>query len=129
MMKNPSLSAVLLFLLVAAVLLLDLQWVYGGGRGSVHVAVETTAATASLLTGNDDADRSSSTAPAVVNLNTATQEELETLPGIGPKRAEAILAYRAEHGPFSSIASLTDVPGIGETILEGIQDRVTLSDP
>ncbi|HXK42437.1 MAG TPA: ComEA family DNA-binding protein, partial [Anaerolineae bacterium] len=50
---------------------------------------------------------------ARVNLNTATLAELLTLPGIGETRAQAILAYRAEHGPFTRIEELQNVSGIG----------------
>ena len=60
-----------------------------------------------------------------VNLNTAGREELMTLPGIGEKRADAILAYRQANGPFSTPEELTDVDGIGEGILEGLIDYVT----
>ncbi|HET7601620.1 MAG TPA: helix-hairpin-helix domain-containing protein [Gemmatimonadales bacterium] len=52
-----------------------------------------------------------STAP--VGLNSATANDLATLPGLGPGRAAAIVAYRQSHGPFASIEALTAVPGIG----------------
>lgn len=48
------------------------------------------------------------------DLNTATKIELEAVSGIGPAMAEAILAYREEHGPFQSIEELDRVPGIGQ---------------
>ena len=64
-------------------------------------------------------------APAPVNINTASQEELETLPGIGPALAERIIAYRAEHGPFGSIDDLLKVKGIGDSVLSDIRDLVT----
>jgi len=50
---------------------------------------------------------------AVVNLNTATKEELVAVSGIGPARAQAILDYRAQHGAFKSVEELKDVKGIG----------------
>ncbi|MDR6225107.1 helix-hairpin-helix domain-containing protein [Desmospora profundinema] len=61
-----------------------------------------------------------------VNLNTATQEQLESLNGIGPAKAEAILRHREEHGPFSSVDELVQVPGIGEKTLEQLRDQVTV---
>lgn len=64
--------------------------------------------------------------PTLVNLNTATPEELETLPGIGEVLAGAIVAYRDEHGPFTSVDQLIDVSGIGEVTLEEIRDLVTV---
>ena len=66
--------------------------------------------------------------PAVsgpVDVNTAGLEELMTLPGIGQTRAQAILDWRAENGPFRYVEDLIQVPGIGEGILEGIMDYVT----
>lgn len=59
-----------------------------------------------------------------INLNTADAERLQTLPGIGPARAEAIVAYRQQHGNFSSVEDLLEVKGIGEKILAGIEDYV-----
>lgn len=61
-----------------------------------------------------------------VNLNTATQEELEGLPGIGPVLAQAILDYREEHGPFASVEDLLDVSGIGDSRLEDLRDLVAV---
>jgi competence protein ComEA len=71
-------------------------------------------------------DGTSGGAPELVNLNTATPEELETLPGIGEVLAGAIVAYREEHGPFTSVDQLIDVSGIGEVTLEEIRDLVTV---
>jgi len=55
-----------------------------------------------------------------IDLNTASADELGQLPGIGPKRTAAIVAYRAEHGPFASIEELIHVPGIGRKTVEKI---------
>ena len=123
-LKNVFPSLTLLLLIVAGVVLLDLRWL--NRAGSVHIAVQTTATTDALFTGNDTAD--SDTSPATpLNLNTATWEELDGLPGIGPKRAQAIVAYREEHGSFSSVEELLQVPGIGEKVLEGIEDQLFIS--
>jgi competence protein ComEA len=62
----------------------------------------------------------------LVNVNTATAADLETLPGIGPVLAEAIVAYRDEHGPFTSVDQLEDVSGIGPVTLGEIRELVTV---
>ena len=73
-----------------------------------------------------------STAPAStgssvmpVNINTATAEQLQTLPGIGPSLAQRILSYREEHGPFASVAELTKIEGIGSKRLEDLLGYIT----
>ena len=63
-----------------------------------------------------------------VDINTATAEELQQLMGIGPVLAQAIVDYRAEHGPFESVDELLEVSGIGETKLENIRNDITLGE-
>ncbi len=62
----------------------------------------------------------------LVSLNRADAAALETLPGVGPALAAAILAHRDEHGPFTDIAQLDDVAGIGPTTLERLTPLVSL---
>ncbi len=62
----------------------------------------------------------------VVNINTAHDEALELLPGIGPARARAIIEYRKAKGSFKSVESLSEVPGIGERALERIRPHCVL---
>ncbi len=63
--------------------------------------------------------------PAVpVNLNTATLEQLDTLPGVGPATAQKILDYREQHGGFGSVDELGEVPGIGDVRLAALRDLV-----
>ena len=66
------------------------------------------------------------TAGALININTATATELETLSGIGEVLAAAIVDYRTENGPFTSVEELEDVSGIGPSTLEEIRDQVTV---
>ena len=61
-----------------------------------------------------------------ININTAGLEELQTLPGIGEKRAQAIVDDRETNGPFRIPEDLTRVSGIGEGILANIIDRITV---
>lgn len=65
-------------------------------------------------------------AAAPLNLNSATAEQLDDLPGIGPALAERIIAYRAEHGAFTRVDQLNDVKGIGEKTLEKLRPQLTL---
>jgi competence protein ComEA len=62
----------------------------------------------------------------LVSLNSATQSELEELPGIGPVTATAILQWRSDHGPFTAVDELLEVSGIGEATLAEIAPFVTL---
>jgi competence protein ComEA len=61
-----------------------------------------------------------------ININTATQEELESLPMIGPVLAKQIIDYRTANGPFKKIEDIVDVPGIGPKTFEVIQDLITV---
>ncbi len=62
----------------------------------------------------------------LVNINTADTELLETLPGIGPVKAQAIVDDREENGPFTVVEELIRVPGIGESTLAGLLDYITV---
>ena len=80
--------------------------------------------------GNSEKGSSSNTTPSnskqgTVNINTATLEELQTIKGIGKKKAEAILQYRKEHGAFRTKEDLLQVKGIGKKALEAIESQVT----
>ena len=68
----------------------------------------------------------SNTNKSVVNINTATQTELETLPGIGPSIALKIINYRNENGKFSSIDEIKNVSGIGDSKFENIKKYITV---
>lgn len=63
----------------------------------------------------------------LVNINTATQEELETLPNVGPKTAQDIIEYRQSNGSFQSIGDIQNVSGIGEVTFEKLKDKITVS--
>ena len=61
----------------------------------------------------------------IININSATQEELMTLPGIGESKAKDIITYRTEK-PFTSIEDIKNVPGIGESLFAKIKENITI---
>lgn len=62
-----------------------------------------------------------------INLNTATEAELQTISGIGAKKAQEIIRFRDEQGPFKTIEELKNVPGIGEKTVERLKDMLTVT--
>ena len=82
-----------------------------------------------LTEGNSEKGSSTNTSVSnskqgTININTATLEELQTIKGIGKKKAEAILQYRKEHGAFHTKEDLLQVKGIGKKALEAIESQV-----
>lgn len=69
------------------------------------------------------------TAPAQININSATAKDFETLQGIGPHLAQRIVDYRDQKGPFSKLEDLTKVSGIGSKTLERLRPQITLQTP
>ena len=69
---------------------------------------------------------SDSTISSKISLNTATIEELMTLPGIGEAKAKAIISYRDEVGSFKNIDELKEVEGIGDTLFDQIKENITI---
>lgn len=62
-----------------------------------------------------------------INLNTATEAELQTISGIGAKKAQEIIRFRDEQGPFKTVEKLKNVPGIGEKTVERLKDMLTVT--
>jgi len=69
---------------------------------------------------------SSSSSAELININTASATELDTLPGIGPTTAQKIIAYRQQNGPFVSKEDIINVSGIGPGTYERIKDLITV---
>ena len=65
-------------------------------------------------------------AGTLVDLNTATLEQLDTLPGIGPVTGQSILDWRTDNGSFTSVDELLEVDGIGDATLADLRDLVTV---
>jgi len=61
-----------------------------------------------------------------ININTATKEDLITLPGIGESKASSILEFREKYGKFEDVSELSYVPGIGKKLLESINDYISV---
>jgi len=107
--------------------LVDGEKIVVPAKGDQQPAVE--AGVDPTSTGSGASGTLGHTSPAetspLVDLNTATEAELDTLPGIGPARALDIVEYRREH-PFRHIEDVMDVPGIGPGIFERIKNRITV---
>jgi competence protein ComEA len=91
------------------------------GRAPVHIRTLSPVVAVDAVP-----DSTATVTPAVIDLNTATAQQLESLPGIGPVIAARIIAYRRETGGFESVGELMNVSGIGEKKLEAIWDYVTI---
>lgn len=100
----------------------------GSGNGRVvppeQVAGATPAAVSPGLAQNSAASGSATTGGAVIDLNTASAEELQTLDGVGPATAAKIIAWRQSHGRFSEVAELQEIDGIGSKTFARLKDHV-----
>jgi competence protein ComEA len=75
------------------------------------------------------APKPAATAAAPVNLNTATAEQLATIPGVGPKMAERIIDYRQKNGGFKKVEDLMNVSGVGEKSFLKMKPLITVGTP
>ena len=89
----------------------------------VQIVVPARAGAAGTVRPSSTGSTPGPTAP--VSLSSATVEQLDELPGVGPITAHKIVDYRTEHGPFASVDDLDAVPGIGPTRIEQLRDLVT----
>lgn len=114
--------------LVITALTLAVMTAYFLGSGNSAQPVRITAQTAARPEASATPEPSAQQEEdgPLLDLNTATVEELQALPSIGEVRAQNIVDYRAEHGPFTYVEDLRKVKGIGEGILSEIMDHVTV---
>lgn len=92
----------------------------------VMVPLQQAAASSALTAGIASAVDGDPATPARINVNRASIPELDGLPGVGPVTAQRIVAYRAEHGPFTRIEQLREAKLVNNSTFEKIKDRVTI---
>ena len=128
-MKKPRIHPLILLICVFSALLIGFFLGRNVNRSPVQIQTLTVSSPAAATNPRTEATEEPTappeTSPRIVNINTATSEALQTLPGIGPVYAQRIIDYRDAHGPFSSVGELLNVEGIGPKRLEDIWDFVT----
>ena len=112
---------------------LTLAFLSGWYLGTLHSSAPYTVAADRSGAATPEVSSTENPAPGLlegerININTASEADLERLPGIGPKRAGDIVAYREAHGPFRVAEDLSNVPGIGEKTLQELLDYITVGE-
>jgi len=115
-----------LIILVVCVLFIGFTAGMLVGRHTNKTEIEISAYDSVVLQKTPEADNSSSQSVGKININSATQEQLISLPGIGETIAQKIIAYRRDNGKFKSVYDLLSVSGIGDKKLNELLDYITV---
>ena len=135
-MKNTPLSILACACLIMSAFFCGIYLGRNTGNQNIQTVVLFTEPATQTEQTNADSTSQSGTAAATtpvlpttsgkININTADLATLMTLDGIGEVYAQRIIDYRNEHGPFSDIVDITNVPGIGTKRFEAIMDKITV---
>lgn len=104
----------------------DGQRIYVPSKKEIESLSETEIAEVVFSSSAERENKDGSSNKTKVNINKATKEELMTIPGIGESKAESILAYRLEHGKFTTIEELQNISGIKSAIFNKMKDGITV---
>lgn len=116
------------FILISGVLFFNVFEVKSDKNEVVSTTVETTKyiVTSTEVQTTETTSQHTQSNSNLININTASEDELQKLPGIGKTKAHSIVEFRENNGPFPTVKSITNVPGIGEKTLEKIIDNITV---
>ena len=111
---------------ILTVLILFICVMFGIFVGRISARNQVTVRTLSAITRQSTVVATESVGNGLIDINTASSRQLQMLPNIGEVLADRIIAYRTEHGPFSSVEDLVLVEGIGEKRLEALRQYITV---
>lgn len=122
---EPAVDAALEYVNMAE-LMTDSQHIPVPRKGEVEESGQLQGAGAGAGSGTGSRIAGSISRQGKININTATKETLDGLPGVGPSTAEKIIQYRQTHGKFKNISDLLNVSGIGEKKLDKFRDKISI---
>ncbi len=125
---RESVLVAIAFVLLAGIITYNAITLSSSEEGDVLESVSTSTSVNTSLSVSTSSKTESTTLQSSekININTAGLAQLTTLTGIGDVKGQAIIDYRTEHGPFTSVDELTNVSGIGDKTLAKIRDQITV---